>query len=486
MSKRVLALDLGAAGGHVVIVTLDNGKIKLQEIHRFQNEPVLCSGHMYWDILRLFHEIKAGLRKAYAVGSFDSIGINAWDKDYGLLDKRGNLLANPLHYANMNRKNITKEIENTFSLKLNPLFTRQPPKDCTAYQLLHQNMHAPELLEHAQAFLPISDLIAYLLTGDISTDRTIADTTQLFDLSTGGWNWDIIKQLQIPEHIFPTVMETGAKKGMLSDEICEELGIPSVPVIAVCGHGTQCAAAAVPCADKTPFAFISCGAYCRFGTELDAPINLDSIADTDIISEAGYGETVTLQKNLMGLRLIQEIRRILIRRGKNYSYSELEKMAVQAEPAVRFIDLDAPAFSSSGDIPARVRAWCIESGQPEPSDIAEVLRCIYESIACKFRDTMDEMCSCTGKKFSCIYMLGGSKDMLLCQLTADVCGIPVYTGPAEAAAYGNAAIQLIASGEFEGLQDARNAIAASITMKEYTPNPENMFIYENYRKVFHS
>ncbi len=487
MSKRILALDIGATGGRVMIAAYDGKKLKLQEIHRFPNEPVLCTGHLYWDILRLLHEIKSGLRKANAIGGFDSIGINAWEKDYGLLDKRGALLANPFHYADKRTVGIEEEARSFLSEDAMPLLSVQRnTKDGTMFQLLEQEMHTPDLLKQAQAFLPISDLIAYLLTGDISTERTIADTTQLFDSATGGWCWKRIQQLKLPEHIFPTVMETGKQKGLLSEEICNELGIPAVPVIAVCGNGTQCAATAVPAANGIPFAFISCGAYSRFGTEITKPLSNDVLASANLSMEAGFGDTMMLHKNLMGLRMMQEIRRIMIRRGKTYSYSEFEKLAMQAEPAVRFIDTDAPAFSSVGDIPARIRAWCIESGQPEPSDVAEVLRCIYESLACKFRDTLDEMHCFTDKQFGCIYMLGGSKDMLLCQLTADVCGIPVYTGPAEAAAYGNAAMQLIADGELPDMQTARNVIAASITMKEYTPNPQNAFIYENYRKVFHS
>ncbi len=478
MSKRVLAVDLSASGGRMMTAIYDGKRLRMQDIHRFPNEPVSCCGHIYWDILRIFHEIKVGIRKAHAMGGFDCIGINAWEKDYGLLDKRGNLLANPFHYADKHTKGIMEANESL-------LHTIKSP-DSTAIHLYEQKLNTPHLLEQTQVFLPIPDLIAYFLTGDISTERTIADTTNMFDISSGGWSSQIVELLGLPEHIFPPIMQTGTRKGKLSAEICNELEIPSVPVIAVCENGSQCAAVSVPDTHGNSFVAITCGANARFSMELNESDYASKMDYDQFIPQAGYGNTITLQKDMNGLRMVQDIRRALIRRGRTYSYSELEKLASQAEPAVRFIDTDAPVFSSSCDIPARMRAWCIESGQPEASDLAEVLRCIYESLACKFKDTLDEMCYCTGKKIECIYLLGGSRDKLLCQLTADICKIPVFIGPAEAATYGNAVIQLISEGEIDGLTQARSLIADSITIKEYTPNPHNAYIYENYNWIFHS
>ncbi len=486
MKKRVLAFDFGASGGRAVLAVYDGSKLKLQEIHRFPNEPVSVGGHLYWDVLRLFHEIKNGLRKAHAAGGFDSIGIDTWGVDYGLLDKRGNLLANPLHYRDSRTDGMLKKAEGLISLaELYALTGNQLMQINTAFQLLEHKTTAPELLEHAQAFLLMPDLFAYLLTGDISAERTIAGTTQLFDPATGGWSGKTVEALGLPEHIFPPLMETGAQKGMLSEEICKELDIPSVPVIAVCGHDTQCAAAAVPSTDGVPFTFISCGTWALFGTELHEPIINEASAACNVTNEVGYGDTVTFLKNITGLWLIQETRRTLIKQGNTYSYAELEKMAASADSGLRFIDADAPAFAAPGDMPKRIRAWCLESGQPEPADTADVLRCIYESLACKFREALDEIRTCTGEQYGYIYMLGGGvKDMLLCQLTADICGIPVLTGPVEATAFGNAAIQLIAAGELKDLQEARRLIAESITIKEYTPNRKNAYIYDNYKKIF--
>lgn len=486
MKKRVLAFDFGASGGRAVLGIYDGDSLKLQEVHRFPNEPVFMSGHLYWDVPRLLHEMKAGLRKAQAMGGFDSIGIDTWGVDYGLLDKRGDLLANPLHYRDTRTEGMpAKAEERISSAALYANTGNQIMPINTAFQLLEHQLRAPELLEQAQCFLLMPDLLAYFLTGDISAERSIAGTTQLFDPCTGGWSGNTVEALGIPEHLFPPVCQTGTVKGMLSEEICTELNIPSVPVIAVCGHDTQCAAAAVPCTDKQPFIFISCGTWALFGTELHAPIIDKQSAAYNLTNEVGFGDTVTFLKNITGLWLIQETRRTLAAQGTNVTYAQLEQMAAEAPSGLRFIDPDAPAYAVSGDMPKRIRAWCLESGQPEPSDTADILRCIYESLACKFRDALDEIISCTDANYSCIYMLGGGvKDALLCQLTADVCGIPVLTGPNEATAFGNAAIQLIADGAVEDLEAARQLIARSVAVKEYTPNPEHAYIYDNYKKIF--
>ncbi len=487
MKKRVLAFDLGASGGRAVLGLYDGNSLKLQEVHRFPNEPVTCGGHLYWDVLRLLHEIKTSLRKAQAMGGFDSIGIDTWGVDYGLLDKRGDLLANPLHYRDTRTEGMLKMAEERISsAKLYANTGNQIMPINTAFQLLEHQLRAPELLEQAQTFLLMPDLLAYFLTGDISAERSIAGTTQLFDPCTGGWSGKTVEALGIPEHIFPPVCQTGTVKGMLSEAICQELGIPSVPVIAVCGHDTQCAAAAVPCTDPKPFIFISCGTWALFGTELHSPIINEQSAACNLTNEVGFGDTVTFLKNITGLWLIQETRRTLTAQGKSYTYAQLEEMAADAPSGLRFIDTDAPAFGVSGDMSKRVRDWCVESGQVPPADTADVLRCIYESLACKFRDALEEITSCTGERYSRIYMLGGGvKDALLCQLTADVCGIPVLTGPNEATAFGNAAIQLIADGMVADLDAARTLIAASVNVKEYTPNPNHAYIYDNYKKIFH-
>ena len=486
--RTALAFDFGASSGRAVLAHYENESLRLEEIHRFPNQPVSYHGHLYWDVLGLFQEIKNGIRKASQNGGFDSIGIDTWGVDYGLIDKHGALLGNPYHYRDTRTVGLPeKSAELIPPEKLYMLTGNQILNINTAFQLLEQKQNAPELLENAQAFLLMPDLFAYLLTGDISSELSIAGTTQLCNPYSGGWSGEVIKALGLPEHIFPAMAQTGTVKGMLSEEICQELNVPSVPVIAVCGHDTQCASASIPALDRKPFAFISCGTWALFGTELKKPVINGESASLGISNEIGFENTVTFLKNITGTWLLQELRRTLKNQGKEYSYADLEKMAVSAEGCQRFIDVDAPAFSTPGDMAVRVRDWCIESGQPVPADIPDVLRCIYESLSCRFRDALDEIQHCTNQKCEKIYMLGGGvKDRLLCQLTADACRIPVCTGSEEATAYGNAVIQLIASGVVPDLLEARWLIAKSIKSKTYTPNSQNFSMYENYQKLFKS
>ncbi len=484
--RTVLAFDFGASSGRAILAHYENDTLRLEEIHRFPNEPVSYQGHLYWNVLGLFQEIKNGIRKAAQNGGFDSIGIDTWGVDYGLIDKHGALLGNPLHYRDSRTEGMTqKAAELIPPEKLYMLTGNQILNINTAFQLLEQKLHAPELLEQAQAFLLMPDLFAYMLTGDISSEHSIAGTTQLCNPYSGGWSGEVIKALGLPEHIFPAMAQTGTVKGMLTEELCRELEVPSVPVIAVCGHDTQCASAAVPALERKPFAFISCGTWALFGTELKKPVINQESAALGISNEIGFENTVTFLKNITGTWLLQELRRTMQKKGKTYSYADFEKMALSAEGSQRFIDVDAPAFSSPGDMAVRIRDFCSESSQPLPADLPDVLRCIYESLACRFRDALDEIQHCTGQKCEKIYMLGGGvKDRLLCQLTADACGIPVCTGSEESTAYGNAVIQLIASGVLPDLLEARWLIAKSIKSKTYTPDKNNSGMYETYQKLF--
>lgn len=486
MRKTVLAFDLGASSGRAVLVHLCDGKLTLEEVHRFANEPVAIGGHLYWDVLRLLHEIKTGLQKGFAAGGYDSIGIDTWGVDYGLLGRNGELLGNPHHYRDERNHGMAKAAESLISPEMLYALTGNQIMDInTAFQLLEDAKSRPELLEAAQCFLLIPDLLGYFLTGSISAERTIAGTTQLFNPCSGEWSAETIEALGLDASLFPAVLPTGAVKGMLLHTLCEELGIRSVPVIAVCGHDTQCAALAVPAVSDAEFAFISCGTWALFGTEEAAPVISEHSSALGISNEVGYGDTVTFLKNITGLWLMQETRRTFRQQGKDYTYAQMEDLARAAEPGVRFIDTDAPAFGTPGDIPARVRAWCMESGQPAPSDDGDILRCLYESLACKFRATLEEIVSCTGKPVTRIYMLGGgAKDALLCQLTADLCGIPVLTGVKEATALGNAMVQFIAGDAVENLASARRLLAASFPIRQYAPHAANAYMYDNYRQIF--
>lgn len=486
MAKRVLAFDFGASSGRAIIGTLDNGRITLNEVHRFSNDPVTVNGTFYWDVLRLFHEIKQGLLKAKQAGGFDSIGIDTWGVDFGLLDKDGVLLENPVHYRD--KRNIgmvekaAKYIGKDEMYKLTGI---QFMDFNTAFQLLSIKENRPELLARAQSLLFMPDLFAYFLTGNKVSEYSIATTSQLVDINTRDWSKEMLEKLGLPEKIFNRIVPSGSVTGYLSDEICEELGLEKVPVIAVCGHDTQSAVTAVP-SEKEDFAFISSGTWSLFGTETKKPIVNDLSYSFNVTNEGGFGYSTAFLKNICGLWLIQESRRQWIREGKEYSYAELEKAALREKPFARFIDPDAPEFAVPGNLPARITEYCRRTGQSVPENEGQTVRCIYESLALRYRAVLEGIEKCTGKNYDSLNVVGGgTKDTLLCKMTADACNITVYAGPIEATVMGNVAVQLISGGDIADVVEARRIIANSGQLKCYSPENTAAWdeAYEKFKSV---
>ncbi|MBQ9860353.1 MAG: rhamnulokinase [Clostridia bacterium] len=470
MSKRVLAFDFGASSGRAILGTYDGEKIHLEEIHRFTNDPVNVCGVFHWDVLRLFHEIKQGITKAVHAGGFDAIGIDTWGVDFGLIDKKGHLIGNPVHYRDTRTAGMMDKVFET--IPKDELYGRtgiQFANYNTIFQLVALREKDPEILAQADKLLLMPDLFAYLLTGEIRAEYSEVSTTQLLDPKTGDWAFDLIDRLEIPRRLFPPIVDAGGTYGMLSDEICEELGAPKVPVVAVATHDTGSAVVAVP-SDKKDFIFISCGTWSLFGTELVAPVINETSFKFNITNEGGYGRTTRFLKNIMGLWLIQESRRQWIREGYNVSYADLEREALEVEPFKCFINPDDDSFVSPGNLPKRVQEFCERTGQYVPQTRGEIMRCIYESLAMKYRYTFRAVREVTGLSYETIHMIGGgTKDRLLCQMAADACDIKVIAGPIEATATGNIAVQLIALGEIKDLADARRVIAASEQPKFYEP-----------------
>ena len=486
MAKRVLAFDFGASSGRAIIGTLDNGKITLNEVHRFSNDPVTVNGTFYWDVLRLFHEIKQGLLKAKQAGGFDSIGIDTWGVDFGLLDKDGVLLENPVHYRD--KRNIgmvekaAKYIGKDEMYKLTGI---QFMDFNTAFQLLSIKENRPELLARAESLLFMPDLFAYFLTGNKVSEYSIATTSQLVDINTRDWSKEMLEKLGLPGKIFNRIVPSGSVTGYLSDEICEELGLEKVPVIAVCGHDTQSAVTAVP-SEKEDFAFISSGTWSLFGTETKKPIVNDLSYSFNVTNEGGFGYSTAFLKNICGLWLIQESRRQWIREGKEYSYAELEKAALREKPFARFIDPDAPEFAVPGNLPARITEYCRRTGQSVPENEGQTVRCIYESLALRYRAVLEGIEKCTGKNYDSLNVVGGgTKDTLLCKMTADACNITVYAGPIEATVMGNVAVQLISGGDIADVVEARRIIANSGQLKCYSPENTAAWdeAYEKFKSV---
>ena len=475
--KRVLAFDFGASSGRAMLGIYDGSRIRLEEIHRFSNDPVFVGGTMYWDVLRLFHEIKQGLIKARLAGGFDSVGIDTWGVDFGLIDDKGYLLENPVHYrdgrtAGMQEKSFEKISREEFYRITGCQFMDFN----TAFQVLSLAENRPELLERADRLLLVPDLFNYLLTGKKTAEYSMVSTTQLMDAAAGQWSGRVIDALGLPAKLFADIIPGGTDLGPISEDICRELELDPVHVISVAGHDTQSAMISVP-AKEEDFIFVSCGTWSLLGTELDHPLideNSEKYNITNegfsVISKSGTIEKAAFLKNIIGLWLIQESRRQWIREGKEYGFGELEKMGAEAEPFRCFIDPDDPVFMPAGNIPQRIREYCRNTSQYVPETEGEIVRCINQSLAMKYRNTMEQISACTGRRYNAVYMVGGgTQSGQLCRMTASACGCPVSAGPVEATVLGNIVTQLMAAGLVDSLLKARELIAKSPDIHRYEP-----------------
>ncbi len=486
MAKRVLAFDFGASSGRAIIGEFDGEKITLREVHRFSNDPVTINGTVYWDVQRLFFEIKQGILKAKEDGGFDSIGIDTWGVDFGLLRKDGTLIENPVHYRDKrNDGMVEKATEYMSKERMYDITGIQFMDFNTLFQLLSLKENRPYILEEADTLLFMPDLLAYMLSGVKSTEYSIATTSQMVDLKTKDWSQEILDTFGIKKNILTKIVPTGAVIGKLSKDICEELGVPEADIISVASHDTQSAITAAPC-EYEDFAFISSGTWSLFGTEVKEPVINEASKKLNVTNEGGYDYTTAFLKNICGLWLIQESRRQWIREGTEYSYAELEKSALECEALKCFIDPDAPEFAVMGNIPERVREYCKKTNQYVPQTVGEIMRCIYESLALKYRLTFDGIMECTGKAYDRIHVMGGgTKDKLLLNMTAQSCNVPVYGGPIEATALGNIAVQLMSSGAIKDIKEARKIIAQGENLKLYEPADRNEWeeAYTRFKKV---
>ena len=467
--KRMLAADFGASSGRVMAGDFDGTRMEVRTLHRFLNEPVWLFDTMHWDFLRLFHELKEGIRKAGASG-VDSIGVDTWGVDFGLLDREGRLLENPVHYRDARTAGmLEKAFEKLDRNRFYEITGNQFMEINTAFQLLALKEKNPALLEQADRLLLMPDLFNYYLSGVAASEYTIASTTQLMDAARREWSGEVMQALGISQRIFPESVKPGTVLGPLCPSVCRELSMEPFSVVAAAGHDTQCALAAVP-SGQDDFIFVSCGTWSLFGTELPEPVIHADSARYNVTNEGAFGGRISFLKNIIGLWLIQESRRQWIREGQEYDFGGLEAMAATEKGNRSFVDPDDPVFVPAGDIPARIRAYCEKTGQAIPDTPARIVRCIDESLALKYRVAMEEICACTKKTYSCIHLVGGgANSRLLCQLVADVCGVPVHAGPVEATACGNLAIQLAAAGEVSGLSQMREVIAASEDICIYEP-----------------
>ena len=469
---HMIALDLGAESGRAIAGHFDGERLQVEEIHRFPNVPVRVHNTLFWDVLGLFKEMKESLKRAARTvdGNIASVGVDTWGVDFALLDRRGQLVGNPVHYRDRRTEGMMELV-----------FQQVPPEELyartgiqfmpinTLYQLFAMVVREDPQLEIAQTFLMIADLFHYWLSGEKACEFTNATTTQCYDPVQKDWARDLMERLGIPTHLFHQIISPGTILGPLQPEIAEEAGLKGTHVIAPASHDTGSAVAAVPFQDPNA-AYISSGTWSLVGVEVKTPFLDERARQENFTNEGGVAGTFRLLKNVMGLWLLQECRRTWAAQGQSWDYEALVRLAETAPPLKALIDPDDPRFLSPGDMPARVRSFCQETGQPEPKTPAEIVRCILESLALKYRWVIERLEILLGRHISLIHVVGGgSRNAVLCQWTADATGRPVLAGPAEATALGNLMVQAMALGEVRDLTEAREVIRHSFVPMEYKP-----------------
>ena len=473
--KKVLAFDFGASSGRAILGRLEDGVIKCEEVHRFENSPRMVGDTFRWDFNDLFNNIKEGIEKA---GEVDSIGIDTWGVDYGLIDKEGNLINDPVHYRDGRTDNIPEEIFGIIPAE--EIYDRtgiQFMNFNTLFQLYSEVKYNKEELDKAEKILFMPDLFAYFLTGEKGAEYTIASTSQM--IKGRDWDKELLGKLKIPCEKLCDIVKPGTLRGKVKKEICPS----EPPVIAVCSHDTASAVVSVPAKDKD-FVYISCGTWSLFGTELSEPLIVKEGKDLGYTNEGGYNNTIRYLTNIIGLWLIQETRRELKNKGNNISFADMAAGAEKCEPLKCVIDAGDPSFTKPGDMIVRIKDYLSKTNQYIPENNDEVFRCIYDSLALKYKDALIKLEKLTGKKYNRIHMVGGGINAkLLCKLTADACGVEVVAGPVEATAMGNIAVQFMALGEIKNLEEARKIISVSEKTEIY--KPENTEIWdEAYNKFY--
>jgi rhamnulokinase len=469
----VAAVDLGASSGRVMVGTVGTagpGELELREIHRFPNVPVTVLGTLHWDILRLYAGVLDGLRAAGRSFELASIGIDAWGVDYGLLDEAGALLANPVHYRDARTAGaVEKVLAGVSAADLYATTGIQQLPFNTIYQLA-ASAGTPQL-RSAATLLLIPDLLAYFLTGEKGAEITNASTTQLYDVRSREWALSLIDRAGIPRRIFPPLRRPGQTIGALRDDVAAEVALSApVSVTAVGSHDTASAVAGVP-ARGPDFAYISCGTWSLVGMELDRPVLTESSRRANFTNEAGVDGKIRYLRNVMGLWLLQESLRTWEDAGLPASLETLLGGAARLPGLAAVIDPDMPVFLPPGDIPARIAAECRRTGQVPPRSAAETVRCVLDSLALAHRRAILEVQELAGRHVDTVHVVGGgARNSLLCQLTADACGLPVEAGPVEAAALGNVLVQARALGAApRDLDGMRVLLRSTQRLRRYEP-----------------
>ena len=456
-ARNVVAVDLGAESGRVVLGRFDGGQVTLQELHRFPTPPRQHDGHLRWDLGGIWSQVTTGLAAAgAAAGSVDAVGVDAWGVDYGLLGQDGEPLGDPVSYRDPRTAGmVTEAIGRVGRERLYLATGIQIIEINTVFQLMAEARAGS--LGQADRLLMIPDLFHHLLSGAAVAEYTVASTTGAYDMAGGRWATDLLEELGVPSHMLPEVVEAGTDLGPVRLDLP---GYGPAKVIAPPSHDTACAVVGVPLSDPDA-AYISSGTWSLVGVETREPVINEAAMAANLTNEGGAFGTIRLLRNSTGMWLLQESRRQWAREGREYSYDELVRLATPVPTGGSLVNTDHPDFVAPGDLPARVRAYCVRTGQPAPEDEAAVVRCVLDSLALGYRRTVEDLATVTGRPVTAVHIVGGgSRNQLLNQAVADVTGLPVIAGPVEATALGNILVQLIALGDIKDLSQAREVVRA--------------------------
>jgi rhamnulokinase len=482
-----VAFDLGAESCRVMLGTLEGELLVIEEIHRFPNGPVNVFGTLRWDVLRIFEELKQGLRKIAARGyRIDSISADSWGLDYVLLSGLEPILTAPYSYRDARTDGRVEKALQIVPADLIYSETGSQFLQVNAlYQLLDDLERRPKILDLSEQFLGVGDYFNYLFSGVGCAEESLASTTQLYNPNERKWSEELIAKFHLPPRIFPRLIPSGTTLGQLLPSIANDVGLGDTKVVASCSHDTAAAVAAVP-AEGQDWCYNSSGTWSLVGIEASEPIISAQSREHNFTNEVGYGGTIRFLKNVVGLWIVQECRREWAKAGKEYTYDQLTKMAQQAEPLRALIDPQDARFLKPNDMPRKIATYCDETNQLPPATPGECVRCVLESLALSYCSVLQEIHEITGRKVKYLHIVGGgSRNKLLNQLSANAAHMTVTAGPSEATAIGNILIQAIALHHLSSLSDVRRVVRHSFPVTKYVGKEESTWqeAYERFKRL---
>ncbi len=467
------AIDLGAESGRVIRGAFDGEKLQLDVLNRFANTPVQTLGTLQWDILRLWNDIQDGLSQLATndAEELKSIGVDTWGVDFGLLDERDQLLGNPVHYRDARHTGMMElAVERIGGEKLFARTGLQLMPFNTLFQLLALKEKASPQLEIARSLLFTPDLLHFWLSGEKKSEYSIASTSQMLSVQARDWDRELLSELDLPLQVLAPIVAPGSELGNLHPSVVKRIGLKAhTKIVVPASHDTASAVLAVP-AQGENWAYLSSGTWSLMGIEIPQPLLDERVREWNFTNEGGVGNTIRLLKNIAGLWLVQGCRRSFIKSGHDFSYSALTEMATKSAPLQSLVEPDDSTFAAPDDMAQAIRNWCQKTAQKVPESEGELVRCCLESLALKYRWTLERLEQLRGHRIDTLHIVGGGvQNELLCQLTADCLQRTVVAGPIEATAAGNVLTQMLGLGAIENIAQARAIVRHSFELKTYEP-----------------